>query len=208
MVYIVGIGPGSKEYILPKAIDILKKSKYIVGFSRGIYSLENMEDIAGDRIVVKSLKEIIDFIKSMKSNENISIIASGDPTFYGVGEYIKNNFTGTLEIIPGISSFQYLTCKLGKSWSKAYTGSLHGREDDFINKIKEYDTSIWLTDNINNPSKLCKKIVESEVNCNVIIGENLSYEDEVITIDKPHNLINLNCSDLSIFIVDRDMNKK
>ena len=26
MVYIVGIGPGSKDYILPKAIEILKKS--------------------------------------------------------------------------------------------------------------------------------------------------------------------------------------
>lgn len=25
MVYIVGIGPGSKDYILPKAIEILKK---------------------------------------------------------------------------------------------------------------------------------------------------------------------------------------
>lgn len=203
MVYIVGIGPGSEEYILPKAIKVLNKSQYILGFSRAIDSLKNINSITANKILVKNIKEIIDFIRSMDSRENIAIIASGDPTFYGIGEYIKNNFSGDVEIIPGISSFQYLTSKLGMSWSNAYTGSVHGREADFINKVKEYEVSIWLTDNKNNPSELCRKLIDANINCSVIIGENLSYEDEVITIDKPCNLINLSCSSLTVFIVDK-----
>ena len=34
MVYIVGLGPGNKDYILPKAIDVLNKSDEIIGFRR------------------------------------------------------------------------------------------------------------------------------------------------------------------------------
>lgn len=40
MVYIVGLGPGNKDYILPKAIDTLKKSNVIIGFSRLINDLD------------------------------------------------------------------------------------------------------------------------------------------------------------------------
>ena len=50
--------------------------------------------------------------------KDIAIIASGDPCFYGIANYIKNNFKGEIEIVPGISSFQYLMCKLQKAMAK------------------------------------------------------------------------------------------
>ena len=39
MVYIVGLGPGNRDYIL-KAIDILNKSDVIIGFERLIKNLD------------------------------------------------------------------------------------------------------------------------------------------------------------------------
>lgn len=199
MVYVVGIGPGDKEYIVPKAIEVLNESDFIVGFSRAIDSLEF---ILGNKIKINSLKETIKFLDN-NEDKQIAIVASGDPTFFGIGEYIRENYYGKIEIIPGVSSFQYLTCKLGKSWNNAYTGSLHGREADFIKIIKENTLTIWLTDNKNNPSEICKSLVENNIECNVIVGENLSYDNEVITMDLPENLTGRSFSELTIVIVEK-----
>ena len=199
MIYIVGLGPGNIEYIMPKAVTILKKSKIILGFSRAIDSLDFIEN---KKIKVKTLREIIDFINESKE-EDISVVASGDPTFYGISDYIGKNYKGDLEVIPGLSSFQYLTCKVNKSWSNAYTGSLHGREDDFIKKVKENSVSIWLTDNKNTSNSLCKSLIENNISSKVIVGEKLSYEDERIFYDTPKNLLEKEFSNLSIVIVEQ-----
>ena len=40
MIYIVGLGPGHKDYIMPKALEIMEKSDVIIGFKRAIESLD------------------------------------------------------------------------------------------------------------------------------------------------------------------------
>lgn len=201
MVYIVGVGPGSFEYIIPEAIRILSESNIILGFSRVIDSLDKINT---KKVKVSSLKELVDKVNELKEDENISIVASGDPTFYGITNFIKNNYSGNLKVIPGISSFQYLTCKIGVCWNNSYVGSLHGRDDDFINKVNENKLSIWLTDKRNNPQNLCKILLKESINCKVVVGENLSYENERILIGKPDEIVNEVFSDLSIFIVERE----
>ena len=49
MIYIVGIGPGHKDYMLNKAIDILENSDIIIGFSRAIDSI-NFIDVKKEKI--------------------------------------------------------------------------------------------------------------------------------------------------------------
>ena len=39
MIYIVGLGPGHEDYILPKAIKTLAKCHIVVGFKRALDSL-------------------------------------------------------------------------------------------------------------------------------------------------------------------------
>lgn len=200
MIYIVGLGPGHRDYMTRKALDILEKSDIIIGFNRAINSL----DFVGKRKVkIKSLNEILDIVNDYKSQETISIIASGDPCFFGIAEYISKNIDEKIEVIAGISSFQYLMAKINKSWSKAYTGSLHGREEEFIKKVKENIISIWLCDSKNSPQKLCADLIKEKIECNVIIGENLSYENEVILEGKAHEFIDKSFSDLSVIIVER-----
>ena len=199
MIYIVGLGPGNKEYILPKAIEILNSSDKIIGFSRAIDSLEFIKN---EKVKVKSLREIIELLNE---NETISIIASGDPTFYGVTEYIRKKYNGKIEVIPGISSFQYLTCKLGKCWSGSYLGSVHGREDKFIEKVLEHKISIWLTDSKNTPLKLSQDLFYNNIKCKVYVGENLSYKDEKIVEGTPEEIIKNNFGNLSILIVEREI---
>ena len=94
MVKILGLGPGHEDYIIPKVIKELEKSDYIVGFERAISSLKFLNSINDERFKrVKGLKEIIEFLKENKE-KRISIVASGDPTFYGITNYICKNYEG------------------------------------------------------------------------------------------------------------------
>lgn len=200
-VFIVGLGPGSRDYILPKAIKTLDKSDLILGFKRAV---DSISFINREQQIVKSLKEIINTINE-NLEKSISIVASGDPCFYGVTNYIKKNISGEITIIPGISSFQYLMAKLSKPWQGAFLGSMHGREEEFINKVKENQISIWLTDKHNSPDNLCRKLIKESISANVYIGENLSYEDEIITIGSAEELQHKELGSLAVVVIERNI---
>ena len=76
MIYIVGLGPGHRDYMTKKALDILEKSDVILGFNRAIDSLDCIDK---RKIKVKKISEILNIINDFKNEEIISIIASGDP---------------------------------------------------------------------------------------------------------------------------------
>ncbi len=197
---IIGIGPGSPDYILPMAVKEMEGSDFIIGFKRAI---ESVDYITVPKVVAGSLKDLLEGVQE-NPNKIIGIIASGDPCFYGILDYIKKNTNVTsLKVIPGISSFQYLMSKLGKSWQNAYVGSLHGREAEFDKIVEEYRVSVWLTDKIQNPFYICKKLLDSQADYMMYVGENLSYEDEKIIKGKPAELQNYTWSDLSVVVVER-----
>jgi cobalt-precorrin-7 (C5)-methyltransferase len=198
-VYIVGLGPGSREYILPKAVKVLESCDLILGFERAMSSINFVKK---NKITVKSLKEITEIIDK-NPEKKISIIASGDPCFYGITNYIKRKVTSKINVIPGISSFQYLMAKLSKPWQGAFLGSMHGREEDFINVVKKYDISIWLTDKNNSPDSLSRKLVEENIEANIYVGENLSYEDEIIIVGTAQELQKKQFSDLAVVVVEK-----
>jgi cobalt-precorrin-7 (C5)-methyltransferase len=198
MVYIVGIGPGSPKYIIPLAVETMEKVDIIIGFERAMKSIPR---INVQNIIVKTLKDIIDYIIT-NNHKDIAIIASGDPCFYGITNYIKNNFDGDIEIIPGISSFQYLMCKLQKPWQNAYVGSMHGREEEFIKIVQGNKISVWLTDKINSPQVLCAKLFDNKINATVYVGEELSYVDERIIKGTVEEIMDKTFNDLSVVVIE------
>lgn len=198
MIYIVGIGPGNPKYIIPLAVEVMEKVDIIIGFERAV---ESVSKISVEKVVVKTLKDIMEFIKT-HTDSNIAIIASGDPCFYGISNYIKSNFPGEIEIVPGISSFQYLMCKLQKSWQNAYLGSMHGRQEEFIEAVGKHETSVWLTDKSNSPQALCKKLYENNIKARVYVGEELSYLDERIVKGTVEEIMNETFNDLSVVVIE------
>jgi cobalt-precorrin-7 (C5)-methyltransferase len=222
MIYIVGLGPGNKNYIMPKALETMKKSNIIIGFKR---ALDSLDFIDNKKVYINKLSDLDKFIASEKNEnkaslinnknlnkdivfnekdlyDNISIVASGDPTFYGITNYVKGKAAAEFEIIPGISSFQYLTCKVKVPWNNGHLGSLHGRSEEFFEQVNNNKLSIWLTDKENNPAVLCEKLCTAEIKCRVIIGENLSYENEIISEGNPKEFVNKEFSSLSVLIVE------
>ncbi|KAJ50346.1 precorrin-6B methylase/decarboxylase cbiT/cbiE [Clostridium tetanomorphum DSM 665] len=198
MVYIVGIGPGHRDYIMPKALNIMETSDIILGFGR---AMEAVDFVNTKKIKVNKISEVIEEL-NINKDKNIAVVASGDPLFYGITEYIKKNYLGKIEIVPGISSFQYLMGKLNKSWQGAYLGSLHGREDEFIKRVTENEITIWLTDKKNSPNELARILINKGINPKMYIGENLSYENEQVTQEYAEAIQHKEFSGLCVLVVE------
>ena len=86
-----------------------------------------------------------------------------------------------IQIIPGISSVEYLFSKLKISMNDLYTTSFHGRKIDEELILKSKKTAFF-TDNKTKLYDLAKIYLNNNLNPKFIIGENLSYPNEKITI--------------------------
>lgn len=184
MIYLIGMGPGNLENTTVEALDILKKSSYSISFGRIGLSAENsVENI----IKIKTITEIKDVLDKLKENisdkEVISILASGDPCFYGILEYLKKLDIDIERVIPGVSSIQYMMATLQMSWHSANLLSFHGREEDKeekINSILNSEISIILTDKKNTPNSISHTLYDRGMKGIIYAGFELSYEDEEI----------------------------
>ncbi|MGM0379470.1 MAG: precorrin-6y C5,15-methyltransferase (decarboxylating) subunit CbiE [Bacillota bacterium] len=188
MIYIIGIGPGNKDYILPKATKTIKKMDIIISAKR---NLENINIKKQEIYLIDAkLDKLKNYIKD-NLNQKIGVIVSGDPSFYSMLSFIKRNFKDDIkETISGISSVQYLFNKLNITSEKTYQMSLHGRDENFIENIKNHRYLALLTDKKRNPKYIADKLIENNINYKMYIGQNLSYKDENIEVKRPKKIKN------------------
>ena len=128
------------------------------------------------------LSELISYINSHR-DKNICVIVSGDTGFYSLLSFMRKNYPREeLNVIPGISSYQYLFSRIGEVWQDYRLLSVHGREASYIEELKNSKGIVLLTDDKNTPYVIAKNIYEAGYkDMEIVIGERLSYPDEKIT---------------------------
>ena len=179
---VVGLGPGNLDYITKAGIDRIKSSEIVIGGER---QLEEINSLLNNQYiyVMKKLDEMKKFVLE-NMDKNIVFIVSGDTGYYSLLTYLKKSFPEEkFNVIPGISSFQYLFSKIEMTWENYQLCSVHGRENNYIEIFKNSKNGIvLLTDEKNNPIEISKTLIKNNIlDAEVIIGERLSYEDEAIT---------------------------
>lgn len=182
---VVGLGPGNMKYLSVAGIESIKEAEIVIGSTRQLSDLKTIISEKQEIYFLEKLTELISYLKQNK-NKKITIIVSGDTGYYSLVPYLcKNLSKDILNIIPNISSYQYLFSKLGENWQNFRLASVHGREFDYIKAINndDIDGLILLTDDVQNPYVITKNLYNNGIRkLTVIIGENLSYDNEKITI--------------------------
>ncbi|ATV68925.1 precorrin-6y C5,15-methyltransferase (decarboxylating) subunit CbiE [Fusobacterium pseudoperiodonticum] len=182
---VVGLGPGNIKYLSTAGIECIKEAEIIVGSTRQLSDLKTIISEKQEIYILGKLTELIAYLKE-NIERKITIIVSGDTGYYSLVPYLSKNLSkDILNIIPNISSYQYLFSKLGENWQNFRLASVHGREFDYIKNIDDKDIAglVLLTDDIQNPYEVSKNLYNNGVrNLTVIVGENLSYDNEKITI--------------------------
>ena len=207
---VVGLGPGNIKYLSTAGIECIKEAEIIVGSTR---QLSDLKTIISEKQEIYTLGKLSELIAYLKENieRKITIIVSGDTGYYSLVPYLSKNLSkDILNIIPNISSYQYLFSKIGGNWQNFRLASVHGREFDYIKNIDDEDIAglVLLTDDIQNPYEVSKNLYNSGVrNLTVIVGENLSYDNEKIIILEIEDYEKLNRKfDMNVLILKKGEN--
>ena len=198
MINIIGLGPGNLDYITKKGENLISTSDVLIGCKRNLESIKNFE---GEKIVLDSnLREIIEYINNNKEKQ-ISIIASGDPLIYGIGRYLSKNIDNKmLNMVSGISSLQYIFSKIYVDMNDVYITSSHGKVPDF-DYILSHKKVCMVTDSKIGPKQISREIIDRNLNKIIVVGENLSYDNEKITIAKPEEIIRMDNFDMNVVVI-------
>ena len=207
---VVGLGPGNIKYLSTSGIECIKEAEIIVGSTRQLSDLKAIISEKQEIYILGKLAELIAYLKE-NIEKKITIIVSGDTGYYSLVPYLSKNLSkDILNIIPNISSYQYLFSKIGENWQNFRLASVHGREFDYVKNIDDKDIAglVLLTDDIQNPYEVSKNLYNNGIrNLTVIVGENLSYDNEKITILEIEDYEKLNRKfDMNVLVLKKGEN--
>ena len=109
MLYIVGMGPGSKEGMTLQAEEAINKSDLIVGFSTYTKILKKyFPDKKTVSTGMRKERERVAAALEEAETKTVSLICSGDPELYGMAglalEMSADRPNADIEIIPGVTA--------------------------------------------------------------------------------------------------------
>ena len=181
-IIVVGIGPGSPDYVLPVASRIIAGAKVLVGSKRALDSFSSANQVS--RIIDKDIQGVLDFIGQHLACQDVVVLVSGDPGFYSMLTALRGRFAPErIRVIPGISSVQLAFARLAEVWQDAALISMHGRTaaDEQLKYRPGYKLGI-LTDHQHNPAQIARMLLARGwpgTAC-VWLCTNLSYADEEV----------------------------
>ena len=188
MINVIGLGPGNTDYITKLGEKLIQNSDVVIGGKR---NLESIVDFEGEKIEISSnLKEIVEYINNNK-HKQISVIASGDPLIYGIGRYLSKNIDKE-----DLNIFS----KVHIDMNDLYITSSHGKTPDF-DYVLSHKKVCMVTDKIIGPKEICKQILDRNLEKTIVVGENLSYDNERITIGSPEDILKLEDFDMCVVVI-------
>jgi len=236
---IIGIGYRPLDR---RAKDALLQSDVVLTNNRLLEVFKSYEehDKVKDRIkVIDNVHETIDYIKTevqqgkslqgkdgtsaMPRFRTISLLASGDPMFFGIGRVITEEFDRDIvEIYPDLSSVQTAFSRIKEAWNGAFLMSVHGGPDPSKRRKLEYAMSdiplllarhnklAVLTDKENNPAVIAKALSESFAlphfsasSLTMYVCERLGYPNEKIVRGTPEEITGMSFTYPNVVIIVR-----
>ncbi|MEN3203274.1 MAG: precorrin-6y C5,15-methyltransferase (decarboxylating) subunit CbiE [Atribacterota bacterium] len=176
MVSVVGVGPGSSLYLTALARQRIEEAEVLMG---GVRLLALFPGVRGKKI---PLREKADLERVVRRFQRVVVLASGDPLLFGVTDWVLSLVPPEeVEIVPGVSSFQYMLARLRVPLKDVAVVSLHGREGEISHLVRAYQTVVVFTDTRYTPVAIARMLLESGLTeYTICVGEQLSYEDESI----------------------------
>lgn len=212
MVYVVGVGPGSGLYLTRAAEEIIDKAQLLIGGTRNIEFIRTSLGLkeGQDTFVLGSdLASMMDQIEK-NLDKNIVVLASGDPSIYGIADYINRTMSRQedpatetnripsqrdsiqgkekLVIVPGISSIQYAFSVFKIPMNDLYITSSHGRQPDY-DFIFMHDKLALVTDSKIGPRQIAQEVKDRGLDYSFYVGENLSYHNQRLTVGSADDIL-------------------
>ncbi len=176
---VIGIGEDGCKGLSSRAMNAVASARVLAGGERQLAFFPEFE---GERIVLKTgIGKALERIAEKSAEENVCVLASGDPMFYGIGSLVVAKCGAEhVEIIPQPSSAQWAFARAGISADDAAVISLHARpREGFLTRLKRLSKVAVFTDAENSPSRLAAYLLEyGETRFDAWVCENLAGPGE------------------------------
>lgn len=176
---IIGMGMSKKN--LPSTyLWMVNNADILIGARRHI---DQFDSFPGQKQVIdKNLAGVVQFIKEHMETQNVVVLASGDPLYYGIGSYlIKALGPENVEIFPNISTVAAAFARVKEPWQNVRVVSLHGRETEMtlLRALHGHDTVAVYTDMEKTPAWVARFLTAHDLtDFNLCVLERLGTPKE------------------------------
>lgn len=202
-VTLAGIGCGTPDTVTAEVRGALARADYLVGAKRLLDRLP--EGISPRRDAAVRPGDIVELLQSSGCDE-ACVLYSGDSGFYSGARVLLPLLKEAgmeAQVLPGVSSVQYLAAKLGRPWQDWALFSAHGVECDAVSAVCRGRPACFLTGGTLGPADLCRQLAEAGLGpLSVTAGENLSYPDERIQAGSAEEFARREFAPLSILLAE------
>jgi precorrin-6Y C5,15-methyltransferase (decarboxylating) len=212
-IHVIGIGFRPLE---KRAKDVVLQSEAVLANSRllDVFKKYDEYESVKDKIIVHgSVYETLDYIGDNYKKQKISLMAAGDPMFFGIGRLVTERFgKDDVEVFPDLSSLQVAFSKIRETSNGAYFISFHGGPDpakrrkleyelkDIPGLLGQYQKLGILTDKVNSPEKIAGAVIERTA-LKVYVCEKIGYDDEKITEGTPKEIEEMSFAHPNVVII-------
>jgi len=224
--FLVGVGPGSSSYLTDVVKEVIRKSKYLIGYK---YTLSIIRDLIIPNfhqvyeVTMKNQDETYNEVyKKMRENEFCTIPFTGDVNFSEsevVDRLLEIFGNDKVELMPGISSIQVAASRAKVPLDKARVLSFHISEDiedkkrELVEVIQDKKSVVLVPRPWNNSTE--KNFMQSQIalylknegidtsKLIVWVFEFLTTAEEMVFRGKLNELENMDFSAMSVLVIDQ-----
>jgi cobalt-precorrin-7 (C5)-methyltransferase len=210
---IVGVGPGSPDYVTPAARKAVAQAEVVIGAQRSLHLFTT--DIKGESVALTA-KNIDSVLKqaaeSAKDGKNVTLLSTGDPGFSGLLHTVLESGlfnVSEIHVVPGVSSIQACAARLNISWDNTRLFTFHDEFSDdekekLISAVKCGRTILLLPNSKNfTPKDIATFLIELDADKKmpVYICENITLENEKITASTLEKVSKLTFGSLCVMVI-------
>jgi precorrin-6Y C5,15-methyltransferase (decarboxylating) len=202
--YIIGIGSDGLAGLTAHARALIATADLVLG-SDATLSLVPELTVPRERIG-SDLQETVRLLEANRGHRRLVVLASGDPLFYGVAQYLcdrlgKDNF----EVLPHVSSMQLAFARIKESWEEAYLTNLATHPlTAVLDRIRIADTVGLFTSETEDPPAIARELLRHGLDYfRAYVCENLGGPNERVTQSELVDIQHLEFAPLNVMILKR-----
>jgi cobalt-precorrin-7 (C5)-methyltransferase len=210
---IVGVGPGSPDYVTPAARKAVAQADVVIGAQRSL-SLFSSE-VKGE-VVVLTAKNLQDALKhgveSAKNGKNVALLSTGDPGFSGLLHTVLESgliSVDDINVVSGVSSIQACAARLNISWDNTRLFTFHDdvsedEKEKLVSAVKCGRTILLLPNSRGfAPKDIASFLIILDVDTKtpVYICENITLENEKVTVSTLEKVAEQTFGSLCVMVI-------
>jgi cobalt-precorrin-7 (C5)-methyltransferase len=219
-VSIVGVGPGSPDYVTPIARRRVQSAQIVIGAGRALDLFRG--EMKGEilKLTAKNMNEVLHYaVESVRKGKKVALLSTGDPGFSGLLKTFLKATSGReveIEVVPGISSIQACAARLLMSWDEARLFTFHDgaspqKKRELADTVKK-GTEVLLFPNPKTfgPSNIARFLINEGVarETPAVVCENLTLDNEHAVSTVLNDILGKSYESLCVMVISPSRQQK